>query len=139
MKLLLVLSLLLSGLLAQDIAIVRDVDGIVNVNNSGKINKIKKGDALQSGDIIMTSDNSSVTVIFDDNSNLVIGSNSLLNIDTYIFRPKERKYSFKMSIQKGSLSFESGKIGELAPESFTLTTPEGVVAIRGTKFFVKVN
>ncbi|WP_294966333.1 FecR family protein [Sulfurimonas sp.] len=76
--------------------------------------------------------------MFKDNSVLALGSNSLLKLEKFLFKPVEKEYDFELFLEKGSLSFESGKISNLSPEDFILKTPDGTVAIRGTKFAVKV-
>ena len=61
-----------------------------------------------------------------------------LKIEKYLYKPKQMEYGFEMFLESGSASFESGKIGELDPEKFIFKTPQGTIAIRGTKFLVKV-
>lgn len=77
-------------------------------------------------------------MIFKDNSVLVLGSNSTLVLDKYIFEVQKQDYRFELSLNRGTVSFESGKIGELSPENFVFKTPEATVEIRGTKFMIKV-
>ena len=125
-------------LMANEVAIVRSIEGIVTAKDINGVRALIKGDKIQNGMIIVTEVNSKVKLTFNDNSNLMIGQNSLINIDKFIFKPIEKEYKFNLSLEKGSASFESGKIGKLSPQSFSLKTPDGIVGIRGTKFIVKV-
>jgi len=134
MKYIYSILLLISTLSADEIAIANNVSGIVTASSV----KIVDGQALNKGMTLVTKSDSSVTVIFKDNSKLVLGSNAILNLKKYLFKPTQNEYDLELFLEVGSLSFESGKIGELSPESFVLKTPDGTVAIRGTKFFVKV-
>jgi hypothetical protein len=59
-------------------------------------------------------------------------------LEKYLFNPAKKEYDFKLNLEAGTASFESGKIGELSPDSFSFQTPEATVGIRGTKFIVKV-
>lgn len=138
MKYIYILLLLSYNLVANEIAIALDVVGDVTAKNSGKIIKVTDGMALKSKMILITKADSSVTVIFKDNSRLTLGSSAILKLKKYIFKPINNEYNFELFLEKGSIAFESGKIGELSPEDFILKTPEGTVAIRGTKFFTQV-
>ncbi len=138
MRYLLTLLLLIANIYAADIAIVKEINGDVRAKTQQSTHQLVLGERLSEQMIIITKANSSLKIIFNDNSTLVLGENSLLNLKTFVFKPMSQEYEFKLFLQKGSLSFESGKIGELSPESFELKIPEGVVAIRGTKFLVMV-
>lgn len=137
-KLLLILPLLLISLYANDIAFAKKVKGDVMASQGGKTAVVKQSDWLSEKMIITTGDRSGVTMIFKDNSVLVLGSNSILSLDKYIFQTQNHSYKIELSLNKGSVSFESGKIGELSPENFIFKTPEATVGIRGTKFMIKV-
>jgi len=138
MKYIMILLFMFMSLYAKDIAIVKNVKGEVILKTPDTYERVSSGTLLQSNMVLVTKDHSSATIIFQDNSVLKLGPNAILNLKSFVFEPVEQKFDFRLYLDKGSLSFESGKIGELSPESFELKTPEGAVAIRGTKFFVKV-
>jgi hypothetical protein len=139
MKYLLLIGLLFfTSLNAKDIALVKDVSGNVNAKDNNGVIVVQKGNWLSEKMVLSTHDNSSVTLIFKDNSVLSLGSNSILVLEKYVFEPAKKEYDFKLNLEAGSASFESGKIGELSPDSFSFQTPEATVGIRGTKFIVKV-
>ncbi len=123
---------------AKEIAIAKGVEGEVVYKTADLYERVSNGTLLKSDMTLITKAHSSVTIIFQDNSVLTLGSNSILDLKSFVFKPIEKKFDFRLYLDKGSLSFESGKIGELSPQSFELKTPEGIVAIRGTKFLVKV-
>jgi len=137
-KLLLLLPLLFISLMAKDIAFVQKVKGEVTAKDSAKTVVVQQADWLSEKMLVSTGDKSGITMIFKDNSVLVLGSNSILILEKYIFAMKEKNYKFELTLNKGSISFESGKIGELSPENFIFKTPEATVGIRGTKFMIKV-
>ncbi len=137
-KILLVLSLLFISLMAKDIAFVQKVKGNVTAQDDVKTIVVEKADWLSEKMLVTTGDKSGVTMIFKDNSVLVLGSNSILILEKYMFAMKEKSYKFELTLNKGTVSFESGKIGELSPENFIFKTPEATVGIRGTKFMIKV-
>lgn len=123
---------------AKDIALVKDVSGNVNAQDEHGIVVVKKGSWLSEKMVVSTQEKSSLTLIFKDNSVVSLGSNSILVLEKYLFNPAKKEYDFKLNLEAGTASFESGKIGELSPDSFSFQTPEATVGIRGTKFIVKV-
>lgn len=138
--LLAVISLLLLSIpaLAEDIAIIKNVQGTVKIKRSDEILTAQKSDNLQAGDILITEKESHVGVIFHDGSILSLRENSFLRITEFQFKPIEDKFKFKLKLKKGAALFESGKIGTLAPDDFSFEVPEGTIGIRGTKFLVEV-
>ena len=139
MKKILLALLCTYGLFAQEIAMVKLLKGKVSATMDSKVVNLEVGSLLDEKMIIQTSSGSSTTIVFNDNSILVLGENSILNLKKYTFKPEEKKYEFKLFLKIGAATFESGEIGVVAPESFTFEIPQGTVAIRGTKFAVKVD
>jgi len=138
MKILFVMFLVFSSVYASKFATATKVSGKVIAKKAGEFISIQTGAELDDAMVLMTQKDSSVTLIFSDMSKMVLGANAVLNLKKYIFQPQKDEYEFDLFLEEGALSFESGKISDLAPEKFTLKTPDGTVAIRGTKFFVKV-
>ncbi len=137
-KILLIVPLLFISLVAKDIAFVQKVKGDVTAKDNLTTVVVQKADWLSEKMLVSTGDESGITMIFKDNSVLVLGSNSILILEKYMFAMKEENYKFELTLNKGSVSFESGKIGELSPENFIFNMPEATVAIRGTKFMIKI-
>lgn len=140
-KLLAIASLIFSlPLFANEyIALAKKVQGDVKVQHLKEIQTIKSGHKLFSKDVIITGENSEVFITFNDGSTMNLGKNSYLKIDNFVFEPIEEKYDFSLNLKKGVGVFESGKIGKLAPKSFSMKIPQGVIGIRGTKFLVDVD
>jgi len=135
---LLIIPMLLLSLNAKDIAFVKSIKGSVTAKQKERTVVIKKGDWLQEGMLVKTGNESSIVMVFKDNSVLVLGSNSVLRLEKYLFEPSTSSFDFQIRLDRGVASFESGKIGELAPDDFIFRTPDATVGIRGTKFIVKV-
>ncbi len=133
-----VLFLSWTFMFAQDVAIVKKVSGEVFAKRVKVLEKISIGSKVQESDIIITKTNSSVGLIFEDGTIISLGENSVLSINKYLFRPAKNEFLFDVDMSKGLATFESGKIGKLAPQSVKFRVPEGVVGIRGTKFYVEV-
>jgi hypothetical protein len=138
LRLLICLFLITLNIYASDIAIVKKTQGEVYAIRDSAMVKLKVGDKLQVGDTIITKEKSGIGVIFHDGSILSLGDNSIMAIEDYLFNPAQHEFKFNVDFKKGFASFESGKIGDLSPESVEFKVPEGIVGIRGTKFYVEV-
>jgi len=124
--------------LAEDIAIIKSVQGTVKIKRSDEILIARQSDNLQADDILITEKKSHVGIIFHDGSVLSLRENSFLRITEFEFKPIENKFKFKLKLKKGAALFESGKIGTLSPDDFSFEVPKGTIGIRGTKFLVEV-
>ena len=92
----------------------------------------ENGSLLYEGDVIETSQNSSVNMIFADNSNFEISDNARLSIDEYIYDSEAESGSSFFSMLKGAFVYTSGIIGKEDPENVNIETPVGSIGIRGT-------
>lgn len=133
------MALMCSLLLSKEVAIVKSVQGTVEVKRQSSVLSLQSGSFLYNGDVLMTQSESSVSIIFDDGSSFALGSKSFFTINNFVVDPAQNRFDVDLNLSKGSASFESGKIGEHSPESFKFHIPEGIVGIRGTKFFVDVD
>jgi hypothetical protein len=90
-------SLICGAVLAQAkepvAANVRIVKGTASIIRNQEKIPVKIGDRIFQGDVITTSSNSAMGIVFKDNSLLSIGSDSKLLIDKFVFKPHKRKYS----------------------------------------------
>ena len=134
MKLLLIITIFFSSLfgwigeitaLKGDVKIIRN-----NYSISGT-----KGLKLEQKDIIKTSNNTKLQVIFKDNTVITIGKNSEVKISDYIFDNVNSKANFKLS--HGIMKTLTGKIGKFAPKRFKIRTKNASIGIRGTYFVVE--
>lgn len=112
--------------------------GDIVVIRSGEKIPLNLGDSLYQKDIIRTGADSSVGIIFEDNTILSMGPESEIVIDEYIFTPEKGILSMITRMIKGTASYLSGIIGRQSPESVKFNTPDATIAIRGTHFLVRV-
>jgi hypothetical protein len=138
MQKIIIISMFYTILWADDfVGIVKSLNGKVYIKRQNKIFNLTVGYLLRKGDIIITKKKSSVGITFDDGSRLSLGENSIFNINRYIFQPSKNKFDINLKLLKGKALFNSGKVGEMAPESVKFNIPEGVIGIRGTEFLVE--
>jgi hypothetical protein len=115
-----------------------DPKGTLMIERAPKQIALHQGSTVYENDIIITKKGGSVGILFSDDSVLSLGEDSIIVLDRYIFQPKQERYEFILDFKKGTASYESGKIGKKDPAAFRFNVPEGTIAIRGTKFCVKV-
>ena len=94
---------------------------------------------LQKGDQIRTGAKGKVGLIFEDDTVISLGPNSVIEIDNFLFQPNEKRLSFIARILQGTVSYLSGQIAKLAPNQARLETPHATVGMRGTHVLVKVD
>ena len=122
----------------ENIAVVKQVEGTVKVKRAGEMFEVAQSDRLLVGDLLMTGSDGRIGIIFHDGSILSLAEQSFLRLKAFQFKPLEKQFDFKLNLEKGSALFQSGKIGTLAPERFSLELPQGTIGIRGTRFLVEV-
>ena len=123
----------------ETIAFVDSVKGDVMIVSSTMSVRAVQNMKVIPGDSIKTGSNSSVGLIFDDDTVVSLGPGSEMEIDEFLFNPAERQLSFVARMIKGTFSFITGQIAKLAPQKVILETPGATLGVRGTKFVVEVD
>lgn len=123
----------------QYAGLVKSVVGDVVIHNNEKHVPAQPNMTVYKHDIILTGADSSVGLVFIDDTVLSLGARSELMIEDYEFKPLLQHFSFIAQLVKGTFSFLSGQIADLAPEKVILKTPDATLGVRGTKFIVEVN
>jgi hypothetical protein len=121
-----------------DIGAVQKTSGSASVIRQGQTFPAQPGFKVRMNDILQTGPGGSMGVVFQDETALSLGPDSLLAIDEYVFAPKKGKFSIVLKMLKGTAVYFSGLISKLAPDAARFETPSASVGIRGTKFAVKV-
>ena len=84
-------------------------------------------------DIINTSSNSKLQLIFKDNTIITLGKNSALDVNEYLYDTKTPKNSkANLNFFKGAFKAITGNIGKINKEKFKLRTKSSTIGIRGT-------
>jgi hypothetical protein len=132
-----VFVLLLSGNgQAQFAGKIQSVSGKVDILRQSTLYPAWKGFRLMDKDIVITGPEGFAGLLFKDDTVITMGPESEFKIETYIFEPQDQAYYFLFYMERGSMIYNSGKIGKLSPQSVHLATPSAVVGIRGTRFIV---
>ena len=124
---------------ADGIGKIRKLSGQVTIERDGKTITPAIGDSVYQTDKIVTGKDGAVGMLFDDDSRLSAGPNSILALDKFAFDPKSQDGNFDVSVKQGTLSVISGKLTQKTPGALKVKTPAAILAVRGTEFSIKVD
>lgn len=118
---------------------IKSISGqVLLVADNGTAIPAQPNMTVRPGDVITTSGNGKVGLIFQDDTVVSLGPNSEIVIEAFLFNPSEKQLSFIARLIKGTFTYISGTIGRLAPERVKLMTPEATLGVRGTQLLVEV-
>jgi len=124
---------------AEGIGNVKVLHGDVRIERSGQASPAVIGAPVYQNDRVITGKDGSVGLLFEDDSRISAGPNSVLALDQFNFDKTTDDGNFDVSLKKGTLSVISGKLTKKTPGAMKVTTPAAVLAVRGTEFSVKVD
>lgn len=114
------------------IANVAAIEGSATITHSGGLTPLQAGTPIYLNDIVTTGDNARLSLLFIDNTELVLGEDSELLVDSYIFDPKQTDNKAHYSVLKGAFLFTTGLMGKQTPPNIDIDTAYGSIGIRGT-------
>jgi hypothetical protein len=117
---------------------VKNVQGSVSVKRQDMMLPAERGMKIYVHDVISTGKDGSVGIILQDNTIFSLGPESELELKEFVFAPDTGRFAMLAKMIKGTFVYVSGLIGKLSPDSITVETPVGTIAIRGTRFAAKV-
>ena len=120
------------------VATVQKVKGTATVVRQGQTIPAAVGLEIWENDTLRTGPDASIGLVFNDDTLLSLGPESVFVIDEFVFAPREGKFSIVFRMLKGTAAYLSGLISKLSPDSAHFKTPTASIGIRGTRFVVKV-
>lgn len=96
------------------------------------INVLDPGAPVFKNDVLKTIGDSKMKIRFVDNTVVVIGPKSTLEIAKYYYDEKDKsKSETDLKILNGSFKLKTGDIGDEAPQNFKVRTKLATIGIRG--------
>ena len=123
---------------ASDVGSVKNLEGQAWIVRGEEQITAKEGDRLLVLDILMTGVDGAMGIILRDDTIISMGPSSQMVLSEFVFQTEEKHMGMLTKFLKGTFTYISGVMAKLDPESVKIETPEGMVAIRGTHFLVKV-
>ena len=118
---------------------VKTVAGDATVIRSGQTLPLAVGMEINGADVLKTGRHGRLGLIFSDDTLITMGPDTEIAIDDYLFEPDQKRLSFVMRLIHGTVSFLSGQIAKLSPESVRLVMPAATIGVRGTHVLMKVD
>jgi Ca2+-binding RTX toxin-like protein len=118
---------------AQSIGKVENLSGTATATRAdGTRVTLRQNDAIFEGDVIETSAQGSVGLIFRDNTTLALSEGGRMVLDKFVYDPANNTGSSVTSLVTGVFTFVSGAIAKFGPDAMTVNTPVATIGIRGT-------
>lgn len=116
----------------------KNVSGEVFVQRQENRITAVTGERIYPRDQIQSGQDGSVSLILKDDTIICLGPDSTMDMTEFIFNPSVYEYSLVTSMVRGTFLFLSGVIAKIAPDNVKIQTPDGTIAVRGTRFLVEV-
>jgi hypothetical protein len=87
------------------------------------------------GDVVKTDKGGEAQILFRDDTKLVVGPNSELTIDSFVFAGGATARQFTINAVRGAFRFITGSSQK---QAYTIKTPTATIGVRGTRFDVTV-
>ena len=124
----------------QQAGFVKSVRGNVQLlDGAGATRTAAPGDALSPVDRIMTGPDSSAAVVLRDNTTLMVGPSSRMDLKEFHFDGTTREGGMLVSLLRGSMRMITGLIGKTNPDAVRVETQTATIGIRGTDFIVQTD
>lgn len=119
---------------------VKSVRGSVQLlNGAGATRPASPGDAVGAVDRIVTGPDSSVSLVLRDDTTLVVGPSSQLDVKEFHFDGTTHEGGMLVSLLRGSMRMITGLIGKSNPDAVRVETQTATIGIRGTDFIVQAD
>ena len=118
---------------------IKNSQGDAYVVRHGSKIAATKGLRLFQNDTLLTESGGNMGIILRDDTLISLGSNTEIAIEEFKFAPAKGELSILTRMARGIITYISGQISKLSPESARFETPASSIGIRGTKFLVKVD
>jgi hypothetical protein len=119
---------------------MKSVRGSVQLlSAAGAPRDAKPGDALSAVDRIVTGPDSSAAVVLRDDTTLVVGPSSRLDLKEFHFNATTHEGGVLVSLLRGSMRMITGLIGKTNSDAIRVETQTATIGIRGTDFIVQAD
>ena len=117
---------------------VKVSSGAASVIRNGQAVPAPVGTEVFESDIVRTGADGRPAVMLRDETRVALGPNSEVALTTFAYAPSESKLGVTLRVARGVLSYISGLVAKLAPESVRIQTPTGIIGVRGTHVLIRV-
>lgn len=117
---------------------VKVSSGAASVVRAGQVLPAPVGTEVFESDTVRTGADGRLAVMLRDETRLALGPNSEVALTTFAYAPSDSRLAVTLRVARGVLSYVSGLVAKLAPESVRIQTPTGIIGVRGTHALIRV-
>lgn len=103
---------------------VKVAKGGVQIIHGERTYAARVGSKLRENDVVITSENGSVGLLFLDNSTLSMGPDSEVVLKRYKYDPTTYLGAFDVHVKQGTVSLQAGDLADSGPDNVRVTTPQ---------------
>lgn len=116
---------------------VKVATGAAIIVRGGATIAATSGAEVYEADILRTGADGRLSLMLKDESRLSLGPNSELALTRFAYSPQDQQLGLGVRLARGMLSYVSGLIARLAPDTVRLQTPTAIIGVRGTHVLVR--
>ncbi len=117
--------------------IAKVVGGEVRVLGAQGVRPLEPGDAVFSGDRLVSGKYGLASVVLRDGTTLVLGNNSQLQIQKFAFDATTANGNVLVELLQGSIRVVTGLMSKINPDAVQVKTSTLLLGVRGTDFIVE--
>lgn len=110
--------------------------GAIGTRETGEQRNLYFRETVYANEVVETGSRAMTNLVFLDNTNLFVGSNSRVVLDKFVYDPKQQLGDVAITFGKGAFRFITGDIEN--KENVSLKTPTATMTIRGTELLIFV-
>jgi VCBS repeat-containing protein len=116
---------------------VATLQGSATAVRNGVAVTLNVGDSVYKGDVVQTSGDSALGVIFTDGTTFNLSSNARMVLNEFVYDPNGTANSAAISLVQGTISFLAGQVAKTG--DMKVGTPVATMGIRGTAVNVTIS
>lgn len=118
---------------------VTRVIGAASAVHGDAARPVNAGSRVRADDELRTGNASRLAVLFADGTQLMLGADSRLVLDRFVYEPDRREGNAVMTMVSGVFRLISGALSKSGPDALAIDTPLATLGIRGTDFWGEVS
>ena len=111
--------------------------GATWIERAGIRTSVVVGDGVREADVLVTSRDGALGVVFIDEMIVALGPNSRLGIEQYSYDPTTRQGSLNAVLLVGTMSMSTGVMAKTKPDAVQVRTPRAMLRVRGTDVVIR--
>jgi hypothetical protein len=112
--------------------------GAASVIRNGQALPAPVGTEVFESDSVRTGADGRLGLTLRDETRVALGPDSEVALTAFAYQPAESRLGISLRVARGVLSYVSGLVAKLAPESVRIQTPTGIIGVRGTHALIRV-